>query len=82
MSFFGRSGYVLDYSIYPRVAIKKAISDYSSYCRFSCLEDNSSRITLSLDFLDAFENNRIEITCEFFNYLLGLSMKHLSETEL
>ncbi len=80
MSFFGRSEYVLDYSIYPRELISKAISDYSRYCHFSCLEDNHSRVTLSLDFPDSYKSNRIEITCEFFNYLLGLSVKQRSET--
>ena len=81
MSFFGRRDYVLDYSIYPREAITKAISDYSKYCRFSFLEDSQSRMTLSLDFPDTSQSSRIEITSEFFNYLLGLSMRQRSEAE-
>lgn len=80
MSFFGRHDYVLDYSIYPREAITKAIAGYSNYCHFSFLEDSRSRMTLSLDFPDAHKSSRIEITCEFFNYLLGLSVKQRSET--
>jgi len=67
--------FLLNHDIYNKLSIEKAIQDYSVYCNVVTKTIDKQNVEIEIIVNPKHEQNTEEITKEFLNYVLDLSIK-------